>query len=193
MKKTKVLLTTLLAGAVVLSGCSNEKKEGSNNNSNSTQQTQNTNTQTNQNKTENNEKVYKLNEEWEVPGQWKIKVTSVKTTDERVTNNSTPVEQPVEQVVLVSYSYENTGFKGKTGTEELGVMPLRVIDGAKKVVTLYPLESQSISGLAPVGAIQNGTIAFGLTTKSKTIKVLFEQTDSSGKLRKATFEVPVQS
>ena len=189
MKKSKILLTTLLAGAVVLSGCSSEKKEETKNNSNSTQQTQNTNTQANQTKTENNEKVYKLNEEWEVPGQWKIKVTGVKTTDERAANDSTPVEQ----VVLVSYSYENTGFKGKTGTEELGVMPLRDIDGAKKVVTLYPLESQSISGLAPVGAIQNGTIAFGLTKKSDTIKVLFEQTDSSGKQHKATFEVPVQS
>lgn len=190
MKKSKILLTTLLASAVVLTGCSSEKKEETKNNSNSTQSTQSTqNTQANQNKTENNEKVYKLNEEWEVPGQWKIKVTGVKTTDERVPNDNTPVEQ----VVLVSYSYENTGFKGKTGTEELGVMPLRVIDGAKKVVSLYPLESQSISGLAPVGAIQNGTIAFGLTAKSKTIKVLFEQTDSNGKQHKATFEVPVQS
>ncbi len=48
----------------------------------------------------------------------------------KTANDSTPVEQ----VVLVSYSYENTGFKVKTGTEELGVMPLRVIDGARKLL-----------------------------------------------------------
>jgi len=189
MKKSKILLTTLLAGAVVLSGCSSEKKEETKNNSNSTQQTQNTNTQTNQTKNENNEKVYKLNEEWEVKDQWKVKITSVKATDERAANDSTPVEQ----VVLISYSFENTGYKGKTGTEELGMMPLRVIDGAKKVVTIYPLNSQEFSGFAPVGAIQSGTLAFGLTKKSDTIKVLFEHPDSSGVIQKATFEVPVKS
>ena len=189
MKKTKVLLTTLLAGAVVLTGCSSEKKEETNNNSNSTQQTQSTNTQANQNKTENNEKVYKLNEEWVYKDQWKLKVTDVKTTDERAANNETPVEQ----VVIVSFTFENTGYKGKTGTEELTMLPLRAIDSAKQVVFAYPLDKYFSTGFAPIGAVQNGTMAFGLTKKSKTIKVLFEQTDNEGTLQKATFEVPVQS
>lgn len=187
MKKSKILLTTLLAGAVVLTGCSNEKKEENNKNNSTTQNTQSN--QDNQTKTESKDKVYKLNEEWEVKDQWKVKITSVKATDERAASDSTPVEQ----VVLISYSFENTGYKGKTGTEELGMMPLRVIDGAKKVVTIYPLNSQEFSGFAPVGAIQSGTLAFGLTKKSDTIKVLFEHPDSNGVIQKATFEVPVQS
>lgn len=180
MKKTKVLLTTLLTSAVVLSGCSNEKKEVANNDSNTNQTEQTSN--------DSKEKVYKLNEEWKVKDQWKLKVTEVKATSERSKEEGAI---PVEEVVKISYTYENLGYKGKTGTDDLSILPMSVIDGAKQVVYNYPLDTQKFPAFAPIGAKSDGVFSYGLTVKSDKIKVVFEQTDNEGNKHRATFEVPV--
>lgn len=180
MKKTKVLLTTLLAGTVLLSGCSSEKKEAANSSSNTNQTEQTSN--------DNKEKVYKLNEEWKVKDQWKLKITEVKATSERTKDETVT---PVEEVVKISYTYENLGYKGKTGTEDLSILPMSVIDGAKQVVYNYPLDTQKFPAFAPIGAKSDGVFSYGLTAKSDKIKVIFEQTDNEGNKHRATFEVPV--
>ena len=94
--KTKLLFTSLLSASVVLSGCSlikgelvRQSRSAAENKAktadkttteNKTKTADKTTTTENQNSTD---KVYGLNEEWIVDGQWKLKITEVKTTPDR--------------------------------------------------------------------------------------------------------------
>ena len=111
--KTKLLFTSLLSASVVLSGCSlikselvRQSKSAAENKAktadkttteNKTKTADKTTTTENQNSTD---KVYGLNEEWIVDGQWKLKITEVKTTPDRNKYSKS-------QVVIIKYTYEN--------------------------------------------------------------------------------------
>ena len=93
--KTKLLLTSLLSVIILLNGCSEIKNRLSKENTSSTS------------KNNREEQIYKLNEEWIVDNQWKLKITEVRTTPYRNRLN-----KDVSQVVIIKYTYENLGFKG---------------------------------------------------------------------------------
>ena len=197
--KTKLLFTSLLSASVVLSGCSlikgelvRQSKFTAENKaktadkakiSDKTTSENNSTTTKNQNSTD---KVYGLNEEWIVDGQWKLKITDVKTTPDR--NKYSKAQ--VAQVVLIKYTYENLGYKDEY--QDLFLMPRTVVDGAKKVSEIYPVRSSKYPEPTPVGAISESTVGYGLSVESDKIKIYFEQFDyNAKKMQKATFEVPV--
>ena len=186
--KTKLLFTSLLSASVVLSGCSlikgelvRQSKSAAENKaktadkakiSDKTTSENNSTTTKNQNSTD---KVYGLNEEWIVDGQWKLKITEVKTTPDR--NKYSKAQ--VAQVVLIKYTYENLGYKDEY--QDLFLIPRTVDDGAKKVSEIYPVRSSKYPEPTPVGAISESTVGYGLSVESDKIKIYFEQFDYNAK------------
>ena len=191
--KTKLLFISLLSASVVLSGCSlikgelvRQSRSAAENKAKIADRptTEKSATTTkNQNSTD---KVYGLNEEWIVDGQWKLKITEVKTTPDR--NKYSKAQ--VAQVVIIKYTYENLGYKDEY--QDLFLIPRTVVDSAKKVSEIYPVRSSKYPEPTPVGAISESTVGYGLSMESDKIKVYFEQFDHNAKkMQKATFEVPV--
>ena len=177
--KTKLLFTSLLSASIVLSGCSLIKSE-------SVKQNRSV-AQNKATKTENSkDKVYGLNEEWIVDGQWRLKITEVKTTQDR----SKHIKDKIAQVVIIKYTYENLGFKNEY--QDLFLTPRTVVDGAEKEARIYPVNSSKYPEPTPIGAISESAMGYGLSTESDKIKISFSQFNQDGKtMETATFEVPV--
>ena len=178
--KSKLLFTVLLSASVVLSGCSLFKSD-------LIKQSKSTAENKATTKNENSsDKVYGLNEEWIVDGQWRLKITEIKTTQDR----SKHIKDKIAQVVIIKYTYENLGFKNEY--QNLFLAPKTVIDGADNEARIYPVNSSKYPEPTPVGAISESTVGYGLSMESDKIKVYFEQFDHNAKkMQKATFEVPV--
>ena len=178
--KSKLLFTSLLSASVVLSGCLLFK-------SNLIKQSKFTAENKATTKNENSsDKVYSLNEEWIVDGQWRLKITEVKTTQDR----SKHIKDKIAQVVIIKYTYENLGFKNEY--QDLFLAPRTVVDGAENEARIYPVNSSKYPEPTPVGAISESTMGYGLSVESDKIKISFTQFDKDGKkMENATFEVPV--
>ena len=178
--KSKLLFTVLLSASVVLSGCSLFKSD-------LIKQSKSTAENKATTKNENSsDKVYGLNEEWIVDGQWRLKITEVKTTQDR----SKHIKDKIAQVVIIKYTYENLGFKNEY--QDLFLTPRTVVDGAEKEARIYPVNSSKYPEPTPIGAISESAMGYGLSTESDKIKISFSQFNQDGKtMETATFEVPV--
>ena len=191
--KTKLLFSSLLSASVVLSGCSlikgelvRQSRSAAENKTKTVDRPTTENSATTTKNQSSTDKIYGLNEEWIVDGQWKLKITEVKTTPDR--NKYSKAQ--VAQVVIIKYTYENLGYKDEY--QDLFLIPRTVVDSAKKVSEIYPVRSSKYPEPTPVGAISESTVGYGLSTESDKIKVYFEQFDHNAKkMQKATFEVPV--
>lgn len=179
--KSKLLFTVLLSVSVILSGCSLFKSDLIRQNKSTTEHKATTT------KNENSkDKVYGLNEEWIVDGQWRLKITAVKTTQDRTKH----IKEKIAQVVIIKYTYENLGFKNEY--QDLFLTPRTVVDGAEKEARIYPVNSSKYPEPTPIGAISESTMGYGLSTESDKIKISFSQFNQDGKtMETATFEVPV--
>ena len=175
--KSKLLFTVLLSASVILSGCSLFKSDLIK---------QSKSTVENKATTKNENSSDGLNEEWIVDSQWRLKITEVKTTQDR----SKHIKDKIAQVVIIKYTYENLGFKNEY--QDLFLTPRTVIDGAKNEARIYPVNSSKYPEPTPVGAISESAMGYGLSVESDKIKVSFTQFDKDGKkMENATFEVPV--
>ena len=179
--KSKLLFTVLLSASVILSGCSLFKRDlirqSKSTGENITIITKNENS---------SDKVYVLNEEWIVDSQWRLKITEVKTTQDR----SKHIKDKIAQVVIIKYTYENLGFKNEY--QDLFITPRTVVDGAEKEARIYPVNSSKYPEPTPIGAISESAMGYGLSTESDKIKISFSQFNQDGKtMETATFEVPV--
>ena len=191
--KTKLLFTSLLSASVVLSGYSlikgelvRQSKYAAENKAKIADKTTTENNSTTTKNQNSTDKVYGLNKEQIVDGQWKLKITEVKTTPDR--NKYSKAQ--VAQVVIIKYTYENLGYKDEY--QDLFLIPRTVVDSAKKISEIYPVRSSKYPEPTPVGAISESTVGYGLSVESDKIKVYFEQFDyNAKKMQKATFEVPV--
>ena len=173
--KSKLLFTVLLSVSVILSGCSLFKSDLISQNKAATSKNENS-----------KDKVYGLNEEWIVDGQWRLKITEVKTTQDR----NKHIKDKIAQVVIIKYTYENLGFKNEY--QDLFLAPRTVIDGAENEAIIYPVNSSKYPEPTPVGAISESAMGYGLSVESDKIKISFTQFDKDGKkMENATFEVPV--
>ena len=173
--KSKLLFTVLLSVSVILSGCSLFKSDLISQNKAATSKNENS-----------KDKVYGLNEEWIVDGQWRLKITEVKTTQDR----NKHIKDKIAQVVIIKYTYENLGFKNEY--QDLFLAPKTVVDGAENEARIYPVNSSKYPEPTPVGAISESAMGYGLSVESDKIKISFTQFDKDGKkMENATFEVPV--
>lgn len=171
--KTKLLLTSLLSVIILLNGCSEIKNRLSKENTSSTS------------KNNREEQIYKINEEWIVDNQWKLKITEVRTTPYRNRLN-----KDVSQVVIIKYTYENLGFKGMQ--QDLFLTPTIVLDSANNSSQIYPIHDSKYPKPTPIGTISESIMGYSLNVESEKIKIIFEQFDSNAKkIHKATFEIPV--
>ena len=178
--KSKLLFTVLLSASVVLSGCSLFKSD-------LIKQSKSTAENKATTKNENSsDKIYGLNEEWIVDGQWRLKITEVKTTQDR----NKHIKDKIAQVVIIKYTYENLGFKNEY--QDLFLTPRTVVDGAEKEARTYPVNSSKYPEPTPIGVISESAMGYGLSTESDKIKISFSQFNQDGKtMETATFEVPV--
>ena len=178
--KSKLLFTVLLSASIVLSGCSLFKSD-------LIKQSKSTAENKATTKNENSsDKIYDLNEEWIVDGQWRLKITEVKTTQDR----NKHIKDKIAQVVIIKYTYENLGFKNEY--QDLFLTPRTVVDGAEKEARIYPVNSSKYPEPTPIGVISESAMGYGLSTESDKIKISFSQFNQDGKtMETATFEVPV--
>ena len=179
--KSKLLFAVLLSASVILSGCSLLKRDlirqSKSTSENKTTMTKNENS---------SDKVYGLNEEWIVDGQWRLKITEVKTTQDRTKH----IKDKIVQVVIIKYTYENLGFKNEY--QDLFLSPRTVVDDSGNEARIYPVNSSKYPEPTPVGEISESTMGYGLSVESDKIKISFNQFDQDGKkMENATFEVPV--
>lgn len=131
-------------------------------------------------------KPLRQGEVWEVPGNWSLTVHSAEVTEDR---NQFSDKMP-EQVVIVSYSYENLGYEG--GIQDLYLRPSIVVDSNGEVAELYPAKTTSAKP-TPIGAKMVGAEeAYGLNNSGGIIKIQFSDYDNSGTEQKVEFEVEVQ-
>ena len=177
--KTKLLFTSLLSASVVLSGCSlikgelvRQSRSAAENKAKTADKTTTENNATTTKNQNSTDKVYRLNEEWIVYDQWKLKITEVKTTPDRNKYSKS-------QVVSIKYTYENLWYKDEY--QDLFLIPRTVVDSAKKVSGIYTVSSSKYPEPTPVGAISESTVGYGLSMESDKIKVYFEQFDRNTK------------
>lgn len=132
-------------------------------------------------------KVYKKDEFWEVPGQWKLKVNSVRPTDDR---NQFSDKKP-GQVVIVDYTYENLGYT--SDIQDLYITPSSIIDSSGQMGDTYPASTENNPKPTPVGATtSNAQQAFGLITPGGNVKIIFNIFDSNHKKQNGNFELPIE-
>lgn len=129
---------------------------------------------------------YGMEEWWEVQDQWKLKIDSVRFTDER---NQFSDEEP-EAVVVIKYTYENLGYEDDI--QDLFMTPDTVIDGQGKVVSTYPAGSEVSPKTTPVGATTEGAEkSYGLTSSEGDIIIHFNEYDDNSNKHKAIFVIPL--
>lgn len=150
-------------------------------------QTQNEANQTDQEEVKENNNYLSINDQWTVDGQWKLKILSVKTTEER---NEFSDKKP-KQVVVVSYAYENIGYEDDI-LDGLYLSPDQVIDASGSVGYKYPGNRTHYADEIPVGAkVEIAEEVFGLDNESKEILINFSLYDDNRNKQKVTFKVPV--
>lgn len=130
-----------------------------------------------------------IGDKWNVPSKWNLKFTSVKTTDERNQFN----DNKPEQVVILTYDYENTGFKGESSGVYFSDINITVYDEKGNEAESYPATISS----HPQDLTKKGTkcvgaqIAYGLKTKSKKVTVVIEKNDENLRKHKAQFVLDI--
>lgn len=127
-----------------------------------------------------------IDDTWEVPGLWKLKINSVKLTDDR---NEFSDKTPA-QVFIIDYTYENLGYEDET--MDLYLTPDRVMDDSGKMGYGYPASITNYPQQVPVGGSVDAQDAFGVDNETKTVKIYFSKYDNDLNKLNAVFEVPVE-
>lgn len=127
------------------------------------------------------EQVMSVGDTWTVDKQWKLTINSVKSTDER---NQYSEKQP-EQVVIVTYSYENLGYKSDFSDGLFfGLDPgldVTVVDEKGEVAESYPGDVAKYPQETPEGAkCSEAQSIIGLANKSEYITMTINKYDGDG-------------
>ncbi|MES5415238.1 hypothetical protein ABVF54_12725 [Enterococcus mundtii] len=131
-------------------------------------------------------KIYGIDEWWEVDGEFRLKVNNVTVTEDR---NQFADKEP-EQVVVINYTYENIGYEGTS--QDLYMRPKTVIDSHNSVAERYPARTGTKPTTVPIGAtLENAEIAYGLNNSGDSVQIKFEQRDTYRNKHEAIFEIPV--
>ena len=126
-------------------------------------------------------------ETWEVPGQWKLTINSVKPTEDR---NQFSDKTPTE-VFIVNYTYENLGYT--SDIQDLFIMPENIIDGTGVMGYTYPASTAADPQPTPVGATCAGAeAAFGVDNYSDVVKIRFSIYDNNLKKQQVVYSCPTR-
>lgn len=140
------------------------------------------------------DKFYKPGEVWEMPGEWKMTVTSAEFTKER---NEFEKVQPNE-VAFIRINYENIGYENIVGLKFEPELEAKTSDG--KVVKRYGATVKNEKGqwifpayIKKGEKLKDAIWAFGVDSKDvESVRVTFKQKDNSGKVHTADFVVPIK-
>ena len=162
---------------------------GGNINTNDTQQVSSTT-----NKEKEEVKTLNLGETWIVDGQWNLTINSVKTTTER---NQFSDKAP-QQVVYVTYTYENLGYEDNTGIMEGLYFSLEpngdatVIDENGEIAYSYPNNITTYPQPTPVGAkCVDAQACIGLNNTSSSITMNISKYDGNGNQQKVKYNLNI--
>ena len=150
----------------------------------------NTTQQVSSDKNETVEQTLNIGETWTVDGQWNLTINSVETTTER---NQFSDKNP-QQVVYVTYTYENTGYEDRTGIMEGLYFALEpsgdanVIDGNGEIAYSYPNNITTYPQPTPIGAkCVNAQACIGLNNTSNSITMNISKYDGNGQQQKVKY------
>lgn len=189
-KKGKVLaiiaIVLSIVGLIVLFSAGGKDNSGKitkvENQSESSSTSSENETSSSDNNTESDtETVMGIGDTWTVENQWKLTINSVKSTDER---NQFSEKQP-EQVVIVTYSYENLGYKSDFSDGlYFGLDPgmdVTVVDEKGEVAESYPGDVAKYPQETPEGAkCSEAQSIIGLANKSEYITMTINKYDGDG-------------
>ena len=141
----------------------------------------------------NDEEVLTIGGTWKVDGQWRFTIDSVNTTLER----SEYTDKNPEQVVIITYSYENLGYKGEFMPElffgiDLDGQFAIAVDEAGEVAYDYPGHVSKKPQAVPIGARCTGAQScIGLVNKSDSITLNIKEYDGNGVLQTIKYVLDV--
>lgn len=144
------------------------------------------------NKSKNNnkeEKIYQLGETWEVDGQWRLTINSVKSTTDR---NQFSDKNPA-QVVIITYTYENLGYESSyMDGLYINIGNQTVVDANGEIADSYPGSITNYPKEVPVGAkCVDAQDCIGLNNVSDYITLTFSQYDGNGNKQTGKFNLKV--
>lgn len=178
----KKLLMLLLSLSLVLTACATDEE-----NKESVEDTVEETKSETETKKEKGKTTYGAEEEWVVDGLFKLTVHSAVATDDR---NEYSEKEP-EQVVRITYSYENLGYK--KDVQDLFITPSNLIDGEGEMAETYPVDTKAPQP-TPIGAkMKDAQEAYGLNNKSNEVTVTFDVYDNDFNEHTAIFKIPVKS
>lgn len=131
---------------------------------------------------------YKAGEIWKVDNNFEFTITRSRTHE--LCNQFSNKEHNLtdEQVVIITYSYKNTGYNN--GEYELYMDIFNVYDETGEKAILYACTHYRSPSSLIVGTNCTGEVAFALKNKSKTITVELDEYTDSGKCE-ATYKINV--
>lgn len=138
----------------------------------------------------------KTGETWTVEGQWNLTINSVKTTTER---NEFSDKNP-NQVVYITYTYENLGYEDKNKIMDGLYIDLEtsgdatIIDENGEMAYSYPGNITTYPQQTPVGAkCVNAETCVGLNNKSNAITMNIKKYDGNGKEQKVKYILSIDN
>lgn len=176
MRKNLIIaLLSITLGSTMLAGCGNNKQETVKE-PQKQEQTQETKEEKKEEKTEvkSSTPEMKLQTPFEIKtdrGDYTLSINAVHRTDER---NQFEEENP-KQVVLIDYEYKNESFKGFDDKLIIDSSCFIAMDEEGNVLRSYPSDIDKMAQSVPVGGKCNATMAYGVPTDSKTIRLQFER------------------
>lgn len=131
---------------------------------------------------------YNMKETWTVAGQWKLRIDSVKKTNER---NPYSDLNPAA-VYIVTFSYENIGYRDKWGFMDglYFIMDDKIVDSAGHMGYSYPGDITYYPQEVPIGAKCTAQVCIGVSHPGD-FYLYVEQYDGNDVNRKAKFRVDV--
>lgn len=133
--------------------------------------------------------VFTIGETLTLDGICTFTFTAVEKTDER---NSTTDLNP-EQVIRLTFDYENIGYTAQADGLFIGSTSFQVIDANGEMASTYPLTSNAYPKATPVGAKCVGAQeVYALNNASTNIKVVVSVRDNNSVKHSVTFELPIQ-
>lgn len=132
----------------------------------------------------------KVGETWEVEGQWKLTINSVKRTSER---NEFSDKNPTD-VVYITYSYENLGYEDSIMDGlYISLDDGQIIDEQGEMGYSYPNSVTTYPQETPVGAkCVNAQVCIGLNNKSNTFTINYSEYDDNYNKQKVKFVLDIE-
>lgn len=150
--------------------------------------------QVSSNNNETIEQTLNIGETWTVDGQWNLTINSIEVTTER---NQFSDKNP-QQVVYVTYTYENIGYEDNSGIMEGLYFNLEpngdatVIDGNGEIAHSYPNNITTYPQQTPVGAkCVNAQSCIGLNNVSDSITMNISKYDGNGQQHKVKYTLNI--